>query len=249
MESRALDWSHLSLAKAPGYVFGTAPRSGYKALYRGKEDTNEAGRDSPGPSYLIVDNPQFKSAPWYSFSKAERGTTSKAESAGPGLAHSLSLDMGRKGWRFGKAARELRLEGNGVSPGPIYLPPQRKSDKAAPRFTMGVRRMRPAHASLDLLSSTTSIVGPGRYAPSHSTPFPAYTIPKRLRDSFHITKTALSETYAGQMNSCGPQIISNKRTAPIFGFGTSTREQLRGLGMVRTALDQQEIKVKIEQRQ
>ena len=236
-----------SRGKVPGYCFGTGPRSAYKTLYRGKLETSETGHDSPGPLYLVTDKLKFKAAPWYSIGKGLRATTDIACAGGEMTSISLHT-KGGNGAKFGRAEREMKLAFGTESPGPKYLPPQRMSEAAAPRFTIGVRRLRPTH-SLDLMTSTTPIVGPGRYTPSlyayHSR---AYSIPKRLRDTVPITTTSLNQTYAGQMNSCGLQVPSNKRTVPIYGFGISTREQLKGLGVVRTSLDQRELKVRIEQK-
>lgn len=235
----------MDLAKAPGHCFGTAPRSAYKTLYRGKLEPSETGHNSPGPLYLVTDNPKFKTAPWYSIGKAWRGPTELPWTGTEMTSISLHT-KGGKGVKFGKAKRDLNMAFGTESPGPKYLPPQRMSEAMAPRFTIGVRRLRPAH-SLDLLASTSPIVGPGRYTPSpyayHSR---AYSIPKQPRDTTPITNTYLNQTYAGQLNSCGYQVISKKRTAPIHGFGTSTRDQLKRLGIVRTSLDQRESKVRIE---
>lgn len=129
----------------------------------------------------------------------------------------LSVTRSGSKWCFGKAQRGNIAAGS-LSPGPgAYATRPKAFDVERPRFHMGekAKDLRPA----------TNVPGTGHYEPSaritKKSP-PAFSMKVKLASSL----TSVTGFVPGPGNY---QVrMANKRSAPQYGFGSSTRETGKG---------------------
>lgn len=237
-----------SRSQGAGFRFTQAPRSAYKSLYRGKSEQNYGGNDSPGPVYAVQDNPLFRTAPKFTIAKAERKRQiPDKKTLNSTFDFSLFSSESKRnlpGCHFGKSSKMPSFNVT-ESPGPKYFPVVKPGEKSSPKYTLGIRRSQNASFTL---GSTTEIVGPGRYHSDYTVTksHPVFTIPRNIRETVMVKNTGRNATIAGQISACGDQVVSKKKTAPKYGFGKCTREQMRAVGLVRAEGDQRERRVRLE---
>jgi hypothetical protein len=135
---------------------------------------NRPGRFGPGPKYAVPDQGRLKRAPGYSFSRTRRAVsltqTPEQHYENPNypdtdlskVSNSIYSTSGRA--TFGSEERLLSgTNVKSVSPGPVYSY-EARIGRSVPRWTMSGRKLDKGRV-LDLSTSTTVRVGPGRYSP------------------------------------------------------------------------------------
>lgn len=133
------------------------------------------------------------------------------------MQNHLSVTRSGSKWCFGKEQRRNIAAGS-LSPGPgAYATRPKAFEVGKPRFHMGekAKDLRPA----------TNVPGTGHYEPSPNftkkSP-PAFSMKVKLASSL----TSMTAYVPGPGNY---QVrMSNKRAAPQYGFGSSTRETGKG---------------------
>lgn len=239
---------------APAYSFGAATRAQTKKLYVGEELTVSKGHASPGPRYLVNDSAVLPSPPKFSLGKDARKSPLKHYDyyeihdtiTNPGKSKEYTLkDSGTT--KFGTSSRTAALD-TSFSPGPQYNPPHRQDRRAAPRFSLGTRRALPG--ALGVIAGTSSLVGPGRYAPErsnfnsvHESPR-KWSMPRQARRTMESYSPEKHQTY-DVSGACGQQHVSRRRTSPQYSFGTASRDQVKRTGMFQDSKGLQQTKVSI----
>lgn len=169
----------LSIEKtAPNFGFGTSKKNDADKVFMGEEmaATANKGRHSPGPIYDYKDEEKYRKLPKWGF-----GTDTKMKPTKPKydfyendrfFDDPVEADHNRKKKVLApKFGTEPRFPVNTFekSPGPGYEVRDRPEKKKAPKFTFGHRRMKGSQDSLVNQTSTTKVVGPGRYVPEAAT--------------------------------------------------------------------------------
>mmetsp|Transcript_63360 Transcript_63360/g.72606 ORF Transcript_63360/g.72606 Transcript_63360/m.72606 type:complete len:295 (+) Transcript_63360:43-927(+) len=223
---------------SPSFGFGTSGRFDHGKQHLGTENvTHLIGNNSPGPAYGFSDTWKYKTNSSVKFGSAKRqdlmsGPVYDYYSNGqtydsPEKASEFCRPKPR-GIKFG-TTRRMRLETVDCSPGPVYNYEDNTLRKSVPNFSLGVRREN-GDSPLKLATSTTNLVGPGRYSPEVDrtrNASPKFSLTKCPR----IPKTRLgddqNQTYV-DYSSFGKQSASVKRSSGAVTFGMGKKHDNRG---------------------
>ena len=255
MIAKALDspLAHTSFGKlplsdevsAPVYSFGHATRDKISKQYLG--ELNMPTAFGPGPKYDVKTDNKFNSAPSFAFGADKRVTLGKPVTYDHFEIQDTFTDPVKAkiytkpcygNTKFGTESRMPPPDVQGT-PGPQYYPPIRPEVPVAPKYTLGARRTNQGGSAIENKVSTPALVGPGRYVPeassytsNHKNP-PKWTFGGGEKIGKVPKGVTKNQTYDTKSVSCGPQIVSTKKSEPNVKIGSATRDQVSKLGMFK----------------